>query len=469
MKYIVHIITLILFVTVIACNNNNTSTFNFELTDYKTHYFEIENLDDKQAEFNIEINNKDFYCTENIIDFIKKEYYELNTPDQVWCFVSDYTIHNTIISKNNWLYDPITLINSAGGGRCGFRSAVMTNILLAMGETARSWCINGHVITEVLVKNKWQVYDPDKGVVYYNEKGEICSFDELCSNTDYITNPIDIKCITNICDSIWATSNELADMYATTQDNVLFNTEYPERNSHKKHTFILPAKSIFSFPIPDSDPETFYSYAKLEIPPQITGNITIPLIPYNVEAKQAEVLFMGKNITNRKEIIQELVSEAKTSDFKMFIKNNQSGIIITYYINPLIYAPQRNNKITLTGKFDIINIAALQFKENLEQKTGDNCNNEQVRLALQISDCLSAEPQISSMQDYFIYVDSVFDCNPFGKLEPDFVNMKAYINDKKDIYQNMDSAFWQSLSSYSFAHSLSTIIDEYLKNEEPKK
>jgi hypothetical protein len=469
MKYIIHTISLLLIIILFACKNQNTINYNIELTDYKKSYFEIENSDKKAAEFNIKINNKNFNTTENIIEFIKKEYKDLTTPEQVWHFVTDYTIHNTIISKNNWLYNPIFLVNSAGSGLCGFRSALMTNLLIEMGEETRSWCVNGHVITEVLVNNRWQVYDPDKGVVYYNENSEICSFDELCGNTTYISNPINIKCITNICDSIWATSTELANMYATSEDNVIFNTEYPKTKSSNKYSFILPPKSKLSFPIPDSNPEVLFSYAKLTIPPQITGNINLPLIPYNIEAKQAEVLFMNKNITNRKEELQELVSEAKTSDFQMFIRNNQSGIIITYYINPLVYAPQSDNEIILTGKFDNITIAALQFNENIEQKTGDNCNKEQARLALQISTCLSAEPRISSIQDYLIYVDSVFNCNPFGKLYPNFEKMKTYIDDKKEIYQNMDSAFWQSISSYGFANSLATIIDEYLKNEELSK
>jgi len=197
---ILYILGFLIFLN--SCNKPEIRRISLKIKGGKESYLIVTNNGTKTANFCIEINGRCAYSLEKMVEFINRQYHGLPTTERVWRFVSNFSQHKKRITKNNWHNNPLLLMNSSGGSQCGFRSASMVNILKYMGENARSWCVQGHVISEVFENGKWQVYDPDLGVVYYNKRGEICNFKELCDNTELITSPEKIISITNICDSI---------------------------------------------------------------------------------------------------------------------------------------------------------------------------------------------------------------------------------------------------------------------------
>ena len=98
------------------------------------------------------------------------------------------TFKDIDIVNDNWLNIPQLTISSVGGGLCGTRSAVLTNILVALGYKARNWCVEGHVVTEVFSDGKWKVLDPDLGVYFMNDDKQIASYKELCDNPQWFND-----------------------------------------------------------------------------------------------------------------------------------------------------------------------------------------------------------------------------------------------------------------------------------------
>ena len=75
--------------------------------------------------------------------------------------------HYFTVSAALWLHSPALFLNSLGVGWCDDRAAVVHHLLAEMGYTARLWSLQGHVVPEVLINGRWEVWDTDLGVYYY--------------------------------------------------------------------------------------------------------------------------------------------------------------------------------------------------------------------------------------------------------------------------------------------------------------
>ncbi len=53
-----------------------------------------------------------------------------------------------------------------GGGFCSQHAIVFNNILRSQGIEARIIGLSGHVLNEVLIQNRWKVYDPDYNIIF---------------------------------------------------------------------------------------------------------------------------------------------------------------------------------------------------------------------------------------------------------------------------------------------------------------
>jgi len=53
-----------------------------------------------------------------------------------------------------------------GGGFCSQHAIVLNNILRSQGIESRILSLNGHVLNEVLINEKWRVYDPMFNIVF---------------------------------------------------------------------------------------------------------------------------------------------------------------------------------------------------------------------------------------------------------------------------------------------------------------
>ncbi|HNQ67657.1 MAG TPA: hypothetical protein PKN32_04715 [Bacteroidales bacterium] len=334
----------------------------FILQASENRIVEIFNLGEKTAKFKMVIDGKDLNNEDNIVLYVKnmKDQYE-NEPLEMkaFRFVCDFTWHDELVTRHNWAYSPYVMLNSLGGGLCGFRSAVLTNILIKLGFKARSWCLEGHVVTEVYSDGKWKMLDPDYGVYYYNRKNEIASFDELCADASLITNPL-IKVVDNDeYNYIYVYSGRMAKLYSSIDDNSLFNVDYDEMFENVELYFELPPGAVFSFPFNKKYAGNFYAYAELSIPAGYVGKISIPLIVAGMKGSSVVKYLENEYCANEFEV-QTIINKNTEVSFEYDIIDNPKGMKIYYYINPLVFMTYGKTEFVLSGK----NIGDVEIKNS---------------------------------------------------------------------------------------------------------
>lgn len=436
-----------MIVLLVSCHSIEQRDFEIVSEHPESQYFVVRNNGAKTAYFNFENNGVGMADINAMVKFIANEYRDMPNAEKVWRFISDYTRHFPLISRNNWLYHPLLLVHSAGGSLCGFRSAAMTNILLHMGEQARSWCINGHVVSEVFFDGKWHVYDPDLGCIYFNEQGEICSFDELTQNPEYITNPLQMLCISDICDSLQATSPDLAAMYASSDDNQIFNTQYPQFAKEEKIFFMLAPGAEISFPLPLEQHNNYFALAALKIPEKWVGTVSMPYIPYNSRGN-AKISYSGKFPNADLTSWQSIVSKSEEFNQKIIIHENLTGVIVEYYINALLYKPEKKNHIVITGEnIESIEVQLVDFDNNNSFDWDRHCNSEFEFWNILLTNCPDADSiQVNSASDYIEKMYYLQDCKGFEESNIDTALFNAYIRNKAQEFSNQDNAFWQQFN-----------------------
>lgn len=350
-------ILFIYFLSLLSCKKEEKSVkFSIAFEQNEERIIEIENTGDRTAKFKIIVNGLDLSDYKNILSFVKSMPSDFDGEPlelKAFRFVRDYTWHDDLITKYNWAYSPYLMINSLGGGLCGFRASVLTNILKDLGFDARAWGLNGHVVSEVFSDGKWKMFDADYGVYYFNELGEIASYKELCKNPKLITNPINP--ILTEFDLKYANcySASMASLYYTKDDNIVFFTDYPkELRNAKMYLYLPPGAKItclFNVGLTKN-----FTLLELELPDDYTGNIEIPL---------AIALITGKgeiSVGDKKFNIENFDSENvifKNPEWigRIKVSKNHGGIRIYYFINPLVYGLGNQNEIMLVG-FNVENL-----------------------------------------------------------------------------------------------------------------
>lgn len=339
---------LILTLSISACVNEQEKISVLETEHPEDMIFEISNADNYPIEFSMHINDLDLSSDYKIVEYIRnmpEDYPGEPMELKAFRFVHDYTWKDSNVTNQKILHNPSVMINSFGGGLCGSRSAVLTNILRLLGFKARSICLEGHVISEVFVNNRWQVLDVDYGVYYYNNSGDIASCEELSENPEIFHDIDNFKALgdfESILLNSYVLNNE--ELYSSVEDNKIFNTDYSLETNQS--TFVLPPKSSFLFPYENCGRGDFFTTAKLEVSAEWKGLISVPFVLERIEG-QGILLINGQKIKCDGSLInfQDL-------DFlgnKIEIVESTSEFKFYYFINPLVYGVRKSNTISFKG------------------------------------------------------------------------------------------------------------------------
>lgn len=337
--------------------------FHVDVISPEKKLFALSNNSDFVSDFKLIMNDYDFSSNLKIADYIismEEDYPNEPIEKKAFRFVRDFTWHDNDIIERKFANSPYIMINSIGGGLCGSRSAALTNILIELGYEARSWVLGGHVVSEVLINGKWKLMDPDLGVYYFNENYEIASYAEIINNPSYITDPIK-KINSDYFGFFYGYSPRLAEIYESKYDNEKLNVEYQRDMTF--NGFLLPPKSCLLFPYKCNNNPSFHSIAVLKIPKSFIGKVRIPLVIAKIYGNGI-IKYQNKEFTTNLGVSSEDLYGDSLS-FDIDIIENQSGIKIYYYINPLIYRVRNNNKLEIYG----YNIENLSFQ--VKQKEFD--------------------------------------------------------------------------------------------------
>jgi hypothetical protein len=344
MKSCANILNLILLLIISSCKDANVKSVFVENTKEKSVV--INNNTDDEACFQIYINGENPLSLNGIhqLSGIPLQFTDsICNVLEVFYFVCKNTYHKDIQSSDKNVYNPVIGLYSLGGGLCSMRSGALTNLLRMNRYYAYSIVLQGHVVTIVKVYGRNIVLDPDFGVFYYNQKGQIASYEELCSQPELIINPINPILDESAPEFFKAYSAETAAMYSSLEDNVVLNTGFTYFSDYENDVFVIPPGTKVTFPLfPKINPYR-WAFVKITLPAGSIGNVFAPLVP-------AAIVGKCKFVFNDKEfkIDEILYNDLKNLQIGQFeIMENFDGVAIYYLINPKIVFRDNNYLLEL--------------------------------------------------------------------------------------------------------------------------
>lgn len=286
-----------------------------------------------------------------------------NSPEELayklWLFVRDNGYHRYPFSGELWTNDTWATLNSLGWGFCSNFAAVYLKIAEAMGLEARVWGLSGHVVPEVRVNGRWQMYDPDLGVYYYNADGWVAGVEELAASPSLVRYPLNP--IFDPGQDRGAYGQDVADIYSSTANNTTANQAIsvePFQGSR----ITLPAGARLVYPgrwTPDpvgydgDDPTphaiTQFRQARLELPPGFVGRLPIPWVPWEIQGA-GRVRFQQQEFATDSSQLRQFLNRPNRSLTEAEVLENPDGLALIMMINPIWYDVYASNDIALTGK-----------------------------------------------------------------------------------------------------------------------
>lgn len=314
----------------------------------------LENLGKDSATFKMKFNGISFWSDEDIIKYItsmKPEYVGEPFYRKTWRFVSDFRFYFEPFTDQVWQHYPPLFFSSLGFGYCDDSSALFANILKQAGWYTRIWGLEGHVVPEVWVNGRWEMYDPDSKLYYFNKEGNIAGVEELVCNPTLITDPIN-PILDPDTDTL-AYSQIVAELYSTKNDNQL--VYYPE-HPQPQLQFALPAKGKLYFPAVFS-PNLIsvygnlvpsYSNMKLAVPSGWTGEIDIPLVIQSITGNGI-VSIQGQSFDIQSNDLKNFLDDRTRFIHQVNIVSNIGDVEIIYLLNPKIFTLKFINTLVVEG------------------------------------------------------------------------------------------------------------------------
>lgn len=310
----------------------------------------ITNKHSVSVEFSMKINNQfplDYEDIEATITQICQDE-KISKEQAAYLYVKDNTFQSKPLTEDVWQHAPLLFLNSIGGGFCDDRASVLTEIWRKQGNKSRVIGLEGHVVPEVYVNNKWQMYDPDCEVFYCDSDGSVLSVTALENSPEKISSP---SCSNLKQNPAFQNKNPLSDRYAS---------YYASKNNNKNLT-----EWALSYETTHSNNFSLPSFSSMEIRYDKINRVTnicvklnrgskgmlqIPLVPYKINGS-LKVNVAGEKITinnseiklSEKEYIPEMEVEKVTANSEVY-----------YLVNPKLFFLQPSNLLEIKTSAPLI-------------------------------------------------------------------------------------------------------------------
>jgi hypothetical protein len=193
----------------------------------------------------------------------------------LWRFVRNNVYHSVPLSAESWHDDPWVVVSSLGWGFCSNVAGTYVRLARAAGYEARVWGLTGHVVPEIKVDGRWQMFDPDLSVYYYTADNEIASVADLVNDSSLITNPP--RPVLDRSLHSFPYSELIASFYASAADNYLADAIFVADQGVERNDLMLPPNAVFIYPGNWTTPPIGYDgNVPYEIPLFLQGNLTLP-------------------------------------------------------------------------------------------------------------------------------------------------------------------------------------------------
>jgi hypothetical protein len=286
-------------------------------------------------------------------------------PYRIWKAIAENTRRGATLTVDPWAHGPVRLMSSLGFGYCDDVASAFASLARRSGLQARVWTLGGHVVPEVLMNERWEMYDPDVGVIYHNPDGTIAGVEDLVANPTLITNPVDPVLAKKI-DARGPYSQDLADIYATPADNLVYDY-YSLPTQVVDSTFTLPAGATltlggyWSSPLVDAPTGNvipFAAEARLEMPAGWVGSLPTAFVVTEVQGTGAFKLDDIEYEIGSEELLERL-ADFDTAQVAPEISRSDGPVLVTILINAWAGAFQNSNAVMLSG----LNVGAIELAE----------------------------------------------------------------------------------------------------------
>ena len=277
---------------------------------------------------------------------------------KLWRFVRNNVYHWPPLSADQWIGDPWVVIGSIGWGFCGEVSAAYVRLAQTAGYEARVRGLSGHVVPEIRIGERWQMFDPDLALYYRSRAGEIADVDELVADPTLITAPTDP--LLDMIANPLPYSDFIASIYASSADNYVADFVFVTAAGAPRPALTLPAGAEFVYPgrwtqTPIGyDGDTPYDVPAFEQGSLITSSgWTGPVpLPFRLAAVQGD----GRVRIGTLELVigsPELDEALRLNPLEydhVEILEARSPVRLVMYMNAMRYGLQQSNDLELRGR-----------------------------------------------------------------------------------------------------------------------
>ncbi|MCB0539800.1 MAG: hypothetical protein KDE33_19955 [Bacteroidetes bacterium] len=303
---------------------------------FKGNEITISNNNLQSVSFQFNINNEFPILVKKEIDSIYKisKTLSIDTPKAAWHYVIQNTFPSKPFTLKPWCHNPNIFINSIASGYCDDLSSHLVLLWDKLGYKARVMGLEGHVIPEVYHNGKWELYDPDLRVYFYNANDEVAGLQEIENDTTCF------KRISKEYENIFSFNTQLSNKFKSIYSSAYNNKENTDWQLNYKNDidsfYTLPSHSSLSIYF-DSTLNT--NLACVSLSKKSRGILNIPLLPMVVAGSFNAIL-------NDSLITINAVNNYLLDNFdKMRVQNVLQETKIYFLINPFVSIFKSSNEI----------------------------------------------------------------------------------------------------------------------------
>lgn len=279
---------------------------------------------------------------------------------RAWRHMVALSRHSYPLSENLFVHQPDLFLRSIGTGFCDDMSSALHWIWRELGMEARVVGLGGHVVAEVRVGDRWEMYDPDYGVYMLNGAGFVASVSDLELDQAPLSAPAEsLRGYPHV--------RNLAELYASVDDNLVstfYSRDFPD-----------PVDGVVSLPPGSSlevdsmatqnvaavgDAEMLrFGRMTIRLPPGFSGVLLLPAVVSNIEGTGAVVDILGEEHVVGEAGLQEVIlaryrapePPPDTAITRLDVRDSgASGLLVTMLLNEALLAADGSLRVSLFGE-----------------------------------------------------------------------------------------------------------------------
>jgi hypothetical protein len=268
---------------------------------------------------------------------------------KLWRLVRDGAYHFDPPSTNKWARTALVVLNSTGFGWCGEDTATFVSLAQTGGYNARIWDLTGHVVPEIQINGRWEVYDSDQAVYYADRQGGIASVATLASDPALVTAPM-----FKVTSLDFPYSDSAATMYATTQNNANIGPWWwLPAQINTGTTLVLPPGAALTYPgmwtagpigAISGLPVPVTAQLRLDLPVGFAGTVDWPLLLWDVQG-EGQVIINGvqydagsQAVTAALQSRTALLQDRSPSFNRVQVLGSGGAVSLVYLVNPMRFS-----------------------------------------------------------------------------------------------------------------------------------